>query len=38
MKEKHPPKECVFGLKIVKDGIEKFNDKFKDLVKTELMD
>ena len=38
MKEKHPPKECVYGLKIVKDCIEKFNDKFKLIVKNELIE
>ncbi|CAD8115321.1 unnamed protein product [Paramecium sonneborni] len=38
MKEKHPPKECVYGLKIVKDCIEKFNNDFKNKVKNELME
>ncbi|CAD8187348.1 unnamed protein product [Paramecium octaurelia] len=38
MNEKYPPKECLFGLKIVKDCIEKFNDNFKFKVKQHLMD
>ncbi|CAD8102994.1 unnamed protein product [Paramecium sonneborni] len=38
MNEKYPPKECLYGLKIVKDCIEKFNDSFKLKVKQELMD
>ncbi|CAD8211240.1 unnamed protein product [Paramecium pentaurelia] len=38
MKEKHPPKECVYGLKIVKDCIEKFNNDFKNRVKNELIE
>lgn len=33
MNEKYPPKECLFGLKIVKDCMEKFNDNFKFKVK-----
>lgn len=38
MKEKFPPKECVYGLKIVKDCIEKFNNNFKNRVKNELIE
>ncbi|CAK66937.1 unnamed protein product (macronuclear) [Paramecium tetraurelia] len=38
MKEKHPPKECLYGLKIVKDCIEKFNTDFRNKVKSELLE
>ncbi|CAD8208603.1 unnamed protein product [Paramecium octaurelia] len=38
MKEKHPPKECLYGLKIVKDCIEKFNSDFRNRVKNELLE
>lgn len=38
MKEKHPPKECLYGLKIVKDCIEKFNNEFKNKVRNELLE
>ncbi|CAD8187633.1 unnamed protein product [Paramecium pentaurelia] len=38
MNEKYPPKECLFGLKIVKDCMEKFNENFKFKVKQHLMD
>ncbi|CAD8194770.1 unnamed protein product [Paramecium pentaurelia] len=38
MGEKNPPKECLYGLKVVKDCIEKFNNKFKNQVKNELIE
>ncbi|CAD8107375.1 unnamed protein product [Paramecium primaurelia] len=38
MREKNPPKECLYGLKVVKDCIEMFNNKFKNQVKNELIE
>ncbi|CAD8120133.1 unnamed protein product [Paramecium sonneborni] len=38
MRDKHPPKECLYGLKIVKDCVEKFNNDFKMKVKVELIE
>lgn len=38
MLEKYPPEQCLYGLRIVRDGIQTFNENFRIKVKDQLLD